>query len=120
MKIVLLKRDICFSLIGALVAGIAVTCFYESRLHYLNSLCNTLELKLQTKLLPTVRAKRDIPSGRVITLDDMRTTYEFDEAHLPANPLNDPWIGVGRIARRAIPKEDFVDYNDVFPRSALP
>lgn len=113
MKIVVHKRDLLFSLIGALVATLATSCFYEYRLQ-------ALEAKFHTKLLPTVRAKRDIPSGRVITLDDMTTTYEFDEAHLPANPLDMPWIGVGRVARRTIPKGEFVDYSDVFPRSALP
>ncbi len=120
MKLSLHKRDICFALIGALVAGIAVTCCYEARLRFLVSWCNALELKGQTKLLPTVRATRDIPAGSVITLDQMKTTYEFDEMHLPANPLNNPWIGVNRVARRTIRKEEFVDYSDVFPRNLLP
>lgn len=118
------QRDLCVAAISAVVAGSIVAAWYEVHSGDFSLICRQIEWRLRLigtdRKIPTVRSNRVIPKGTLITLDALTTTHEFDEAHLPANPIDDPWIAVDRRALRNIPKGELVDFSDVFPRYLLP
>ena len=105
-------RDILVGTLSALVAGIGIAACYELKIPGINLQRPTSEM---TETVPTVRCTRDILSGTVITIDSLKITREYDEAHVPANSLSDPWIAVERRACRTLKNGDLVNFKDVFP-----
>ncbi|HEY9778429.1 MAG TPA: SAF domain-containing protein [Planktothrix sp.] len=120
----LTQRDVLFAAAGAAIASIAVGGWYEFHSTGYSLVCQELQWRLRTLEMagkvPTVYATKDIPLNTIVTYDAMRTVHNYDEAHLPANAIGDPWIAVGRTARRTIRKGELLDFSDVFPRDELP
>ena len=102
------RREVIVGSACAIVTAMAVATCYEAKIAVLQT------AKYSVTTVPTVRCNQDISAGAVITIASLRITNEYDEAHVPANSLNDPWIAVGRKACRHIAKGELLNFKDVF------